>query len=86
MNTILKLGIQTNPGLVDACSLWKAKQWAEKNHKSFTIKSLTHTDYRGNPTESETGYATIKVEYFETLKGEHRLWEISDQYPMSVDK
>jgi len=64
----LRLGIQTNPGNVSKQSLWLAKQWAPKKCKSFTIKSLSHTDYYGNSMPEETGYATMDVEYFTTVK------------------
>jgi len=64
----LRLGIQTNKGDVQRRSIWLASRWAPKRCKSFTIKRLCHTDYNGVPVEQETGYATMDVIYFTTIK------------------
>ena len=64
----LTLGVQTNPGKVLAKADWLARQWASKQARSFTIQSLRHTDYDGNASDVETGYARIKIAYFTTKK------------------
>jgi len=64
----LRLGIQTNKGNVSKESMLIAKSWAPKNCKSFTIKSLVNTNYDGLPMPNETGYASMDVEYFTTVK------------------
>lgn len=64
----LWLGVQTNPGLVASRADWLARQCTPKRAKSFTITSLRHTDYHGNPSDVETGYANITVEYYSTEK------------------
>ena len=78
----LKLGIQTNKGKVGKLSKWVAKQWAPKNCKSLTILKLIHTDYHGVRQEKETGYATINVQYYSTVKeGKINIKDIPESYP-----
>lgn len=64
----LVLGIQTNITLVESTADWKARMWAPRNAKSFTITELRHTDYHGHTKQKETGFATITVEYFTSSK------------------
>jgi len=67
--TEYRLGIQTNVGLVESVAIWTAHRWAPKWARSFNIIHLEHTDYHGNPTSRETGYANIVVRYLTTLGG-----------------
>lgn len=75
------LGIQTNVGGVESNKLWKIKRWAPKRAKSYRITEFYHTDYHGERCEYETGYATVVVEYFTTLKEGSPLSEIPDELP-----
>lgn len=69
----IRLGVQTNKGNTFASSVLMAKAWAPKGAKSFSFTSF-HTDYHGRPVDEETGYATITVSYFSTIKeGEYEI-------------
>lgn len=63
----LHLGIQTNADKVVDCATWKARQWAPKKARSWTI-CFRDTDYYKNTQYKATGYASIEVVYFSTLK------------------
>ena len=64
----LYLGIQTNVDNIEADILFKARAWAPKNCKSFTIKGFKHTDYHGHSVDEPTGYGNFNVYYYTTLK------------------
>lgn len=67
-----RLGVQTNAGDTENRAIKTCKAWAPKRAKSFSM-AITHTDYRGTPTDNETGYATVRVTYFSgPHDGEHR--------------
>lgn len=71
----LRLGVQTNTNLIFQDALKRARAWAPKKAKSFTISKFQHTDYHGYPSEIKTGYASFIVEYFSTRKeGKHRVY------------
>lgn len=68
----LYLGVQTSRGNVTRRALWLANTWAPRKAHSFTITELQHTDYHGVKATTETGYASITVEYYTTSReGEH---------------
>jgi len=78
----LKLAVEGNIGNVQKTALWLAKQWAPKRCKSLTITKLSHTDYNGNYSDKETGFAKIEVQYFSTIKeGISDLDSIPDKHP-----
>lgn len=70
----LRIGIQTNVENIEQCQHFKAKAWAPKKAKSYTIINVLHTDYHGKPSEQPTGYGYFDVSYFTTTKeGKHSL-------------
>lgn len=70
----LTLGVQTNPEELEADSITKANSWAPSRAKSFTILESRNTNYHGHSVAQVTGYATIKVAYFTTVKeGKHQV-------------
>lgn len=70
----LVLGVQTNVGSTDREADNKARAWAPKRAKSYTIYGFEHTDYHGRRVSKETGYATIVVHYFTTkTEGQRKL-------------
>ena len=70
----LYLSTQTNPGKVLETAHFKARAWALKKAKSYTIFDIVHTDYHGIKTDRETGYSSFKVSYYTTIKeGETKL-------------
>ena len=74
----LTLGIQTTPDNVQQETLRKARVWAPRAAKSFTIDNFWHSDYHGRVVlESQSqGYATAVIAYFTTTKeGEHLVEE-----------
>lgn len=64
----LRLGIQSNPENFEKDCIIRAKHWAPKNAKSLTIDEVIHTDYHGTIQKEVTGYATIVVSYYSTVK------------------
>lgn len=70
----LRLGIQSNVERFEEDCISRAKNWAPKKAKSFTIDKVIHTDYHGYIKRELTGYATIVVSYYSSMKeGEHTL-------------
>lgn len=70
----LTLGVQTNPEDLLADSISKGNAWAPRLAKSFTIIESQNTNYHGHHVVQITGYATIKVAYFTTVKeGKHQV-------------
>jgi len=68
------LGIQSNPARFQEDCILMAKNWAPKKAKSFTIDKVIHTDYDRNVKRKVTGYATIVVSYYSSVKeGENSL-------------
>jgi len=64
----LALGIQSNISNFHKDCIIRAKHWAPKETKSFTIDKVLNTDYHGNLQDKITGYATIIVSYYSTKK------------------
>jgi len=71
----LSLGIQSNPENFLKDVILRAKYWAPKETKSFTIDKVLHTDYYGIQQDEITGYATIIVSYYSTKKEGKTLFE-----------
>lgn len=63
----LRLGVQTTPNRVVEASLQTAEQWAGKRAKSWTV-CFQDTTYDKSPVNFPTGYASIVVRYFSTLR------------------
>ena len=64
----LCLGVQTNKDKVQSEVIKRAKSWAPKKCKSFSIKNFGHTDYHGRASEEITGYASFEAHYYTTEK------------------
>lgn len=64
----LSLGVQTNPDRLLEDSISKANAWAPSQAKSFTIIESQNTNYHGHHVTEVTGYASIKVAYFTTMR------------------
>lgn len=61
---VIRLGMQTNKPRVLRESHRLALCWSPRWAKSYTILSLTHTNYYGLPVYDPTGYAHFSVIYF----------------------
>jgi hypothetical protein len=67
---ILKLGMQTTAGELAKEIQQRIANWRTKACKSYTILSVVNTDYHGRHVDYVTGYANIKVQYFNNIQGD----------------
>jgi len=61
-----RLVIRTPGKPVDDAAHWKAKVWAPRQTRSYTLRNLTHTDEHDNAVACQTGYAWFDVFYYTT--------------------
>ena len=61
----LFLGVQTNSDRVAEEAHRKARVWAPKRARSYSLV-IRHTTYDGSPAEAPTGYAEVEVTYYTT--------------------
>jgi hypothetical protein len=74
----LILGLQENesitPEKLAAEVHSKACYWAPPKAKSYTVVEMLNTNYYGTPVEHQTGYFTLILNYFTTVKeGKHKV-------------
>jgi len=68
----LVLGLQENksitPEKLDDAVHSMACYWAPPKAKSYAVVELSNTNYHGTPVKRQTGYFTLILNYFTTVK------------------